>query len=86
MARIQSSHDHIHAALKKLKDESNAKEVELIDLITSIYDSVKESEAKLIDKAKATATSLNDSVQEHPWYYIGGAALLGFLAGLFFRR
>ncbi len=83
--RITENQD-IHAALQKLKDQSNAKELELIELISSIYESVKDKQERAVEKIADTATVVNNEVHSHPWRYIGGAALCGFFAGLFFRR
>lgn len=76
----------IHAALKKLKDDSNAKEVELIELVASIYEAAKETQERSVEKVHDMKTAVNKSVHSHPWHYIGGAVFCGFLAGLFIRR
>lgn len=87
MVRARTHHnDDIQAALKKLKNESNAKEVELIELIASIYENLKESKDSAVDKVQDTANSVNTSVHLHPWAYIGGASLCAFFLGLFIRR
>lgn len=82
----RSSNQNIHHALKKLRDEANAKELELLDLVASIYESVKNTQDKAFEAAKDTATTVNTSVHLHPWYYIGGAAVCGFLTGMLIRR
>jgi len=78
--------DKIHEALKKLKDESNAKDVEMIDLIASIYESLKEKQSQTANKIEDAKAGIDTSVHLHPWYYIGGAALCGLLAGLLLRK
>jgi ElaB/YqjD/DUF883 family membrane-anchored ribosome-binding protein len=78
--------DKIHAALKKLKDESTAKEMELIELVSSIYETVKEKKDMAVEKVKDTASTVNTSVHLYPWRFIGGGALLGFIIGRFLRR
>ncbi len=35
------------------------------------------------EKVKVAASVVNDSVHKQPWYYMGGAAVVGFLAGIF---
>lgn len=77
---------NIQAAISKLKTESNAKERELVELVSSIYDTVKETQEKAVEKVVDTASTVNGSVHSHPWPYIGGAALGGFLLGMFSRR
>lgn len=37
------------------------------------------------EKVKTAANIVNESVHEKPWYYLGGAAVIGFLAGIFTR-
>ena len=87
MARTRTTAPQdIHAALRKLKDQSNAKEIELIELISNIYESIQEKQVAVVEKIEDSATVVNTSVHLHPWRYIGGAALCGFLAGFFFRR
>lgn len=78
--------DSIQATLKKLKDEANEKEVELLNLMANIYESVKEKKDEAIDKVQEGATAVNTSVHMHPWSYIGGAALGGFLLGFLCRK
>jgi ElaB/YqjD/DUF883 family membrane-anchored ribosome-binding protein len=78
--------EKIQAAISKLKTESNAKEKELVELVSSIYETVKETQEKAVDKVVDTASTVNEAVHSHPWPYIGGAALGGFLLGMFSRR
>lgn len=78
--------DQIHAALKKLKDKSNEKEIELIELVANVYETLKETEEKAIEKVRDTTSMVNTSVHMHPWYYVGGAAALGIVVGLILRR
>lgn len=75
-------HADFYAALQKIKDRADAKEEELIDLIGSVYETVKETQEKTAEKVQHAANTVNTSVHLHPWRYAGVAALLGFLAGL----
>ncbi|HXW52975.1 MAG TPA: hypothetical protein VEL47_02590 [Myxococcota bacterium] len=84
-ARKQKS-DEIHKTLRKIKNEANAKEVELIELISSVYEKCHDTKEKAANKVHDAANSVNASVHLHPWGYIGGAALCGFLVGLILRR
>lgn len=86
MARIISNSDKLHAALKKLKNEANAKELELIELVSSIYESVQEKKDEVIEKVKDTKTMVDTSVHLYPWRYIGGTALVAFILGRFLHR
>ena len=85
-AKTEKAAENIQAAISKLKTESSAKEREFIELISNIYDTVKETEEKAVEKVVNTASSVNDSVHNSPWPYIGGAALGGFVIGMFCRR
>jgi ElaB/YqjD/DUF883 family membrane-anchored ribosome-binding protein len=80
------NHNDIKSALKKLKDESNAKELQLIELVANMYENLKETKDHAVETAHDTCNNVNTSVHMHPWSYIGGAALVGFLAGMFLRR
>lgn len=93
----QASAQQIHAALQKLKNDSNGRELELLNLVASIYESMKdtyesayesviETKDVAIEKTQDAVTTVNNSVHSHPWHYIGGAALIGFLSGLLIRR
>lgn len=47
---------------------------------------VKEQGREVGDTAKLAASTVDDSVRSHPWYYVGGAALAGVLIGLLVGR
>lgn len=83
---MRSTADKIHTALLKLKNESNTKELELIELIASIYETVQGMQKKASEKISDTAHVVNTSIHLHPWYYMGAATLAGFLIGLIFRK
>ncbi len=78
--------DKIQAALHRLKATRTDKEVELIDLVSKMYDSFKEAKEEAVEKMDDAMERVNESVHESPWRYIGGAAAVGFILGLFFRR
>lgn len=78
-------HD-IQAALRKLKNDANAKELELIKLVASIYESVKDKQDKAKESIEDAASVVNTSVHLHPWRYISGAVLGGVLVGCILRK
>ena len=80
------SSKNIEKELNELYQQSGEKERELIDLVSSIYQRVKEKQEAAVHKVQDTAHSFNDIVHKHPWHYIGSAALGGFLIGLILRR
>lgn len=84
--KTSNGHNDIHLALKKLKDEANEKEIQLIDFVASLYENIRDTKDQAVEKVQDTVTVVNTSVHMHPWRYIGGAALCGLVAGLFFRR
>lgn len=81
MTKRVSHSEKIDAAIKKLKTEATAKEMELIDLMTSIYESAIDKKDEVVERVKDTASTVNTSVHLHPWRYIGGAALAGLIIG-----
>lgn len=82
MVKKHKKHEDFYAALQKIRDRADAKEEELVDLIGTVYETVKDTHEKAMEKIQSTASTVNTSVHLHPWHYMGGAALLGFLAGL----
>ncbi len=86
MARTLSGHDQINAALKKLKNEATEKELQLIQLVSNVYDSVKEQHEMAVGKVKEVASTVDDEVHTHPWRYIGGAAVVGLILGRLLRK
>jgi ElaB/YqjD/DUF883 family membrane-anchored ribosome-binding protein len=85
-SRSLSETDKIHTSLKKIKETASAKELELVEVVSSIYETVKSAQEKTIETARDAAHSINESVHKNPWNYIGGAVLVGFFAGLLARR
>lgn len=85
MARSKA-HANIHSALKKLRDEANEKEIELLDLIATVYEQVQDKKDEAVQKVQDSATAVNTSVHLHPWGYIGGAAAIGVLVGWCLRK
>lgn len=86
MITARRTGQQIHSALQKLRNDSNGRELELIDLIASIYDTAKDAKDSAVEKTQDTMITLNNSVHSNPWYYISGAAVVGFLCAMFVRR
>ena len=78
--------DTIQAALNKLKSSRTEKEIELIDLVSNIYNNLKEAKEETAEKISEGKGYINDSIHKKPWYYIGGAAMGGFLLGMLCHR
>ena len=87
MSNAKASTAHlIFAVLKKLANDTNEKELEMIDMATSVCDSVKDVTSSTVEKARVAAIKVNKSAHVHPWHYVGAAALIGFVSGLIIRR
>lgn len=86
MEKTNPTNKDLSPALKKLKEQAGPKEAELIDVVNSMYDSFKAVQSTTIQKVSDATHRVKESVQEHPWCYIGGAAAVGFLLGLGLRR
>ena len=85
MRKSANSNEKIHEALDLLKEASQEKRVELMEIIAGLYEKAKDAQSAAADKVKAAATTVNDSAHDKPWIYVGGAALVGFVVGLFVR-
>ena len=68
--------------MKKTNDDA----LEMLKQASEIKrDEIMEAGRAAADQVKYAATAVNDSVHKKPWYYLGGAAFIGFLAGIFSR-
>jgi ElaB/YqjD/DUF883 family membrane-anchored ribosome-binding protein len=95
-------HDHkIQEALELLNLAAREKGDDFSKMMTDKYEHLKDvviknlhaqekfirSESKeLVRSAKKAALRLDDSVQAHPWKFIGGAALGGLVLGALISR
>jgi ElaB/YqjD/DUF883 family membrane-anchored ribosome-binding protein len=100
MTHTTASTEKLDEALAHLNEAAKERREELEKLLAEKYtdlksafggaahtssDWVKEQGKEVGDTAKLAASTVDHSVREHPWYYIGGTALgcllLGFLLG-----
>lgn len=87
MTKHANSNSHeIHNALKKLKNVSNAQEIKLIESVASMYEQVKHTKDKALEKVENARVRVSNSVHLRPWTYMASAAVLGLLTGYLFRR
>jgi ElaB/YqjD/DUF883 family membrane-anchored ribosome-binding protein len=97
MTHTAANTEKLHEALAHLNEAAKESREELQSLLAGKYtdlksalgsaaqtsaDWVKERGKEAGDTAKLAASTVDDSVRKHPWYYIGGAALGGLLIGL----
>ena len=73
--------DMVHDAGKAAGDSVATIRAAVGDTVGTIRGAVRESVASL----KSTF-DLGQHVREHPWIMLGGAAIVGYLAGSLFRR
>lgn len=83
---MSHKNDKIQGALNRLKASRTEKEIELIDLVSKMYDNLKEAKEEAVEKIDDAMENINESVHDKPWRYIGGAAAIGFILGLICRR
>lgn len=89
MNKLLSGNEKITEALKLLDEAAKEKKDELRDLISEKYENLKDATGYARDfgiaKTKELASTVDESVRENPWYYIGGVAigalLLGYILG-----
>jgi ElaB/YqjD/DUF883 family membrane-anchored ribosome-binding protein len=80
-----TANEKIREAMDLLKEASKEKKIELLHLLSGIFDDIKEAEGKAVEKVKGVATKVDKSVHKNPWAYIGGAALAGIVVGFLLR-
>jgi ElaB/YqjD/DUF883 family membrane-anchored ribosome-binding protein len=97
MTQAAASTEKLNEALAHLNEAAKESREELQTLLAGKYtdlkaalgsaahtsaDWVNEKGKEAGDSAKLAASTVDDSVRKHPWYYIGGAALGGLVIGL----
>jgi ElaB protein len=97
MTHTAANTEKLNEALAHLNEAAKESREELQALLAGKYgdlkaalssathtsaDWVKEKGKEAGATAKQAASTVDDSVHEHPWYYIGGAALAGLVIGL----
>jgi ElaB/YqjD/DUF883 family membrane-anchored ribosome-binding protein len=93
--------DKLDAAQAHLNEAAKERRTDLQKLISEKYTDLgaafgsaagasanwmKEQGREVGDKAKLAASTVDDSIHKHPWYYVGGAAVGGLLIGLLIGR
>ena len=82
-AAAKDSHD-LHKMLSS--DYSHLKKAVFTSIPHAALDSLKEAKGKAVDYTVDKAKLLDESVHEHPWYFIGGTAVVATVLGFLFGR
>ncbi len=101
MIHAAADTDKLNEALAHLNEAAKERRADLQKLISEKYTDLgsafgsaagasanwmKEQGREVGDTAKLAASTVDDSIRKHPWYYVGGAALGGLLIGLLIGR
>jgi len=101
MTHATTSTEKLHEAMELLNEAAQEKRDELRALLSGKYTDlrsvlddaahasvgwIKHTGEAVAGTAKKAASTVNDSVHENPWPYIGGAALGGLILGFMLGR
>ena len=101
MTHTAASTEKLHEALAHLNEAAKESREELQALLADKYtdlkavlgsaahtsaDWAKEKGREASGTARLAASTVDDSIRKHPWYYVGGAAVGGLLIGLLINR
>jgi len=101
MTHTAANTEKLNEALAHLNEAAKERREELDKLIAEKYTDLKsalggaagasagwvrEQGREVGDAAKLATSTVDHSAHEHPWYYVGGAALGGLLLGFLLGR
>jgi ElaB/YqjD/DUF883 family membrane-anchored ribosome-binding protein len=72
---IKKNYRNVKSMMKEWEEEAK-------DSLENLGDRVSQFQHDVVDQAKKTSKKVDRQVHEHPWSYIGGAALVGLAAGV----
>jgi len=76
----------IQQALETLKEASEEGREGVHQALEGLYETVQQAKKEARNRALQKASDLDQQVRANPWAYLGGAAIGGFILGLFLRR
>jgi len=86
MSNNTNENSKLDQILSLLLEASHEKKVDLKQYVAGLYENLKSAEEAASSKLKEAAGTVDQSAHEKPWIYIAGAALGGFIIGLFCHR
>ena len=82
MSNKHNEDKQLDQVLQLLIEASNEKKVDLKDYVARLYENIKSVEEEAANKVKDAASTVDNTVRDKPWIYIGAAAVGGFIIGL----
>ena len=83
---LTEAEDLLKQAARETGDRATDLRSQVESKLLSAKLKLQELEGEVVDKAKHAARATDDYVHENPWWSIGVAAAVGFLAGLLMNR
>lgn len=79
-------HKELKVVREALFEEFPETRSRLREIRDNSVESLLNARDRISDAAKKTASQVNQSAHDSPWYYIGGAALVATLLGFYFGK
>lgn len=90
MAPTTASTEKMHEALALLNEAARERREEIGKLLNEKYTHIRDSVSHAAhDSAvwmRDSGKAVDESAHKHPWYFVGGAAVIGLLLGFILGR